>query len=257
MIAYENHRSSSINYLYRQYDTDFEFGLHFHDSFEFVYVFEGEITITIEKEKYNIKSGEGLLILPNQIHSFNTLKHSKTFILIFASSYVAKYYKQSLTYCSKKPYFSLKGENELVERLQQTDNIFLLKSLLYYLVYLYTQSESIPRDVKYNTLMQHVLTYIEENYQHEITLKGLAKKLGYDYHYLSSIINTGLNSNFLSFLNGYRINKVCELMMDDSTTPISNLAYNCGYTSLRTFNRNFIEIKKVTPSEYRQKLIHE
>ena len=105
--------------------------------------------------------------------------------------------------------------------------------------------------------MQHVLTYIEENYQHEITLKGLAKKLGYDYHYLSSIINTGLNSNFLSFLNGYRINKVCELMMDDSTTPISDLAYNCGYTSLRTFNRNFIEIKKVTPSEYRQKLIHE
>ena len=81
MIAYENHRSSSINYLYRQYDTDFEFGLHFHDSFEFVYVFEGEITITIEKEKYNIKSGEGLLILPNQIHSFNNIHINLRFFL--------------------------------------------------------------------------------------------------------------------------------------------------------------------------------
>ena len=257
MIAYENHRSSSINYLYRQYDTDFEFGSHFHDSFEFVYVFEGEIVVNIEKEKYNIKSGEGLLILPNQIHSFNTLKHSKTFILIFASSYVAKYYKQSLTYCSKKPYFSLKDKLDLVERLQHEENIFLLKSLLYYLVYLYTQSESIPRDVKYNTLMQHVLTYIEENYQRDITLKELSKALGYDYHYLSSIINNGLNSNFLAFLNEYRINKVCELMMDDSSTSISDLAYSCGYISLRTFNRNFLEIKKITPREYRQKLIHE
>ena len=89
-----------------------------------------------------------------------------------------------------------------------------------------------------------------------ISLKNLAKELGYDYHYLSSIVNNGLNSNFLSYLNEYRINKVCELMMDDCLTPISDLAYNCGYTSLRTFNRNFLQIKKLTPSQYRQNLIN-
>ena len=60
----------------------------------------------------------------------------------------------------------------------------------------------------------------------------------------------------MSYLNEYRINKVCELMMDDCLTPISDLAYSCGYTSLRTFNRNFLQIKKLTPSQYRQNLIN-
>ena len=35
--------------------------------------------------------------------------------------------------------------------------------------------------------------------------------------------------------------------MDDSRTSISDLAYSCGYTSLRTFNRNFVDVKKMTP----------
>lgn len=255
MIEYEKHHSSSINYIYRQYDTNLEFGSHFHDSFELIYVFEGEIIVFIEKEKYNLKKNQCLLILPNQIHSYMTETHSKTFILIFASSYVAKYYKQSLLYCAEKPYFNL-DDKKIIDQLQNSDNTFLLKSNLYYIVYLYTSNKLISRDIKYNTLMQHVLTYIEKNYQENISLKNLAKELGYDYHYLSSIVNNGLNSNFLSYLNEYRINKVCELMMDDCLTPISDLAYSCGYTSLRTFNRNFLQIKKLTPSQYRQNLIN-
>ena len=55
MIEYEKHHSSSINYIYKQYDTNLEFGSHFHDSFELIYVFEGEIIVFIEKEKYNLK----------------------------------------------------------------------------------------------------------------------------------------------------------------------------------------------------------
>lgn len=257
MITYEKHHSSSLDYIYRQYDTNLDFGSHFHDSFEFIYVFEGEILVNIEKEKYLIKKGQGLLILPNQIHSYSTSDASKTFILIFASSYVAKFYKQSLKFYSANPYFSLEKVPNIIDLLEKEEDPYLLKSLLYYIVYKYTQGNIIPRDEKYNTLMQHVLNYVEENYQHEITLKTLSKSLGYDYHYLSGIINDGLNSNFLSFLNEYRINKICELMMDDPLTPISDLAFSCGYTSLRTFNRNFIAIKKMTPRKYRQNLIKE
>lgn len=256
MIAYEKHHSS-INYLYRQYDENLQFHSHFHDSFELIYVYEGEISVVIEKETYKIKKGQCLFILPNQIHSYYTENYSKTFILIFASSYVAKYYKYSLLYCSKKPYFYLEDDGKILNYLQKDEDIYLQKSILYYLVYLYNRGESIPRDNKYNTLMQKILTYIDKNYHQKLSLKCLSLELGYDYHYLSGIINDGFGSNFLSYLNEYRINKICETMMDDSQTPINELAYNAGYSSLRTFNRNFIKYKKMTPIEYRQKLIHE
>lgn len=257
MITYEKHHSSSVSYLYRQYDENLQFHPHFHDSFELIYVYEGEVSVFIEKEMYTVKKGECLLVLPKQIHSYYTADYSKTFILIFASSFVSKYYKQSLLSCAKTPYFSLKNKEEIISTLQDCDNVYLLKSYLYYIVYLYTNGTMIPRDNKYNTLMQNVLTYIDKNYQQKITLKDLAIDLGYDYHYLSGIINEGFGSNFLSYLNEYRINKICEIMMDDSQTPINELAYNAGYTSLRTFNRNFIRYKKMTPQEYRQNLIHE
>ena len=258
MITFEKDRSTSLDYIYRQYNTDFCFGLHFHDSFEFLYVEEGEITVTIEKDKYVVNKGNGLLILPKQIHSYHTENHSKIFILIFGSSYVAKYNKQALLYTAKKPFFEIQRPEEVIEILKKSCNNYLLKSVLYYIVYLYTEgSERIKRDEKYNILMQNVFTYVEENYQKEINLKSLAKDLGYDYHYFSSIINTDLGTNFSSFLNEFRINKVCELMVDDSSTSISDLAYGCGYNSLRTFNRNLIEFKNMTPTEYRQNLIHE
>ena len=108
MITYEKHRSA-INYLYRQYDENLQFHSHFHESFELIYVYEGEISVVIEKEIYTIKKGQCLLIMPNQIHSYFTKKYSKTFILIFAYSYVATFYKYSLLYCSKKPYFNLEN----------------------------------------------------------------------------------------------------------------------------------------------------
>lgn len=256
MITYEKHRSA-INYLYRQYDENLQFHSHFHESFELIYVYEGEISVVIEKEIYTIKKGQCLLIMPNQIHSYFTKKYSKTFILIFAYSYVATFYKYSLLYCSKKPYFNLENEERILEVLQSDENIYLQKSILYYLVFLYSSGESVPRDNKYNTLMQRVLIYVDKNYHQKLTLKNLSTELGYDYHYLSGVINEGFGSNFLSYVNEYRINKICEIMMNDTQTPINELAYNVGYSSLRTFNRNFVKYKKMTPFEYRKKLIHE
>lgn len=255
MITYEKKRSDNLDYLYRQLDEDLTFQSHFHDSFEFIYVFEGEIRITINEKTYSLHEREGLLILPNQVHSYKTDKHSKTFLIIFASGYVYQYYKTSLAYCSKEPILDLTGKQDLIQDLIQGSDTYLLKSRFYYLVYLYNQTKKEQRTDDIGTITQRLLSYIEENYQKKISLKNIAEDLGYNYNYLSTIFNERMQTNFQDFLNEYRINCFCLLLNEDHKTPIHELAMKVGYTSLRSFHRNFRHYKKTTPKEYRMNLI--
>lgn len=257
MITYEKTRSDNLDYLYRQYDENLSFQSHFHDSFEFIYVFEGEIQITIGDKTYTLHKKEGLLILPNQVHSYQSQRHSKTFIIIFASGYIYQYYKTALAYCSIDPILNLEEQEDLILDLQEAEDNYLLKSRFYYLVYLYNKTKLEKRTDDIGTITQRLLAYIEENYKRKISLKTISRDLGYNYNYLSTLFNQRMQTNFQDFLNEYRINRFCLLLKEDHKTPIHELATEVGYTSLRSFHRNFRHYKKTTPKEYRLNLTKE
>ena len=90
MITYEKNRSLINDYYYRQLDTNLNFDLHFHDSFEFIYVKSGSITITISNKEFEVTKNKGLLILPNQIHSYKTKDESNTYIFIFCGKFAVR-----------------------------------------------------------------------------------------------------------------------------------------------------------------------
>ena len=162
MITYEKNRSLINDYFYRQYDTNLNFEQHFHDSFEFIYVISGSITITVSNIDYEVTENKGLLILPNQVHSYKTNKESKTFIFIFSSSYIAKYYRTSLQYCAKNPILDISGRNNIIDELQNNDDPFLFKSNLCYLVYLYTKQEMIDQITIANNAQSRVSAEVEK-----------------------------------------------------------------------------------------------
>ena len=75
--------------------------------------------------------------------------------------------------------------------------------------------------------------------------------LGYNSSYLSRYFSDATEMSFISFVNKYKISRACYLLTNtDKTVP--ECAYDCGYTSLRSFNRNFKKHVGVTPREYRQ-----
>ena len=59
-----------------------------------------------------------------------------------------------------------------------------------------------------------------------------------------------LNTTFRALLNDYRIGKA-KYLLDSGTDSIANIAYECGYDSLVSFNRNFKKLTGLTPSQYR------
>ncbi|OEK05886.1 helix-turn-helix domain-containing protein [Roseivirga misakiensis] len=54
---------------------------------------------------------------------------------------------------------------------------------------------------------------------------------------------------YLDFLTEYRVSEACK-MLSDKSTPIAQVAYNCGFNNLSNFNRRFKNVVGVSPRAY-------
>ena len=109
------------------------------------------------------------------------------------------------------------------------------------------------RKGKAREVLGEILLCIAGRFSEQITMQIIADELGYDYHYLSNLLQKNLHTTFRALLNDYRIGKA-KYLLASGMDSIANIAYECGYDSLASFNRNFKKLTGITPSQYRMKL---
>lgn len=102
-----------------------------------------------------------------------------------------------------------------------------------------------------------VLAFEEEKLYRKdgLTIGQLAEDLEVQEYKLRRLINQGMGfRNFPDFLNRYRIQEACEILLDSGKDefPIIRIAMDLGYQSLGPFNRAFKELTGVTPTEFRK-----
>jgi AraC-like DNA-binding protein/mannose-6-phosphate isomerase-like protein (cupin superfamily) len=252
MIEYEKNRSELTDYIYHQEDNNLNFGMHIHKSFEFIYVYSGEINLTIEDKTYSITKGHSALILPNQIHSYATPLNSVSYLCVFSVNYLNDLYEETKNLEAKQPVFLLPENGDIAAKIKESSTRqYALKSIFYFLADKFMQNtDFVPSNNKFRDITSQILYYIENNYTQEISLKQLAKQIGYDYHYMSCVLNKTLNINFLNLVNEYRIHKALKLLLS-TDLPVTEIASLSGYDSIRSFNRNFKKYVNSCPKSLR------
>ena len=88
----------------------------------------------------------------------------------------------------------------------------------------------------------------------DLSIGGLAARIGVPAHQLRTIINQGMGfRNFSAFLADYRITDVKPLLAnpENARTPILTIALSHGFSSISTFNRAFKNQVGQTASEFR------
>ncbi|MCB1157352.1 MAG: AraC family transcriptional regulator [Leptospiraceae bacterium] len=88
-----------------------------------------------------------------------------------------------------------------------------------------------------------------------LSIRELAIELKVQEYKLRQLINQGMGyKNFNDFLNRYRVQEACEILLseDKKDIPIIRIAMDLGYQSIGPFNRAFKELTGQTPSEYRK-----
>ena len=63
-----------------------------------------------------------------------------------------------------------------------------------------------------------------------------------------------VEKNFDNFLNYLRINQAIKLLFETRESLV-DIAVDVGYNNVKTFSRNFIKVRGITPGEFRKKYI--
>lgn len=97
-------------------------------------------------------------------------------------------------------------------------------------------------------LMQHKKPYLEP----ELTLGELAKLMNIHPNHLSQVINARADKNFYDFVNAWRIEEFLRQVDDPSNQQFTllALAFDCGFNSKASFNRNFRNYTGHAPTTY-------
>jgi AraC-like DNA-binding protein len=86
----------------------------------------------------------------------------------------------------------------------------------------------------------------------ELTLNDLAKRVNVHPNVLSQVINSRENKTFYDLINERRIAEFTARLSapGHQQYTLLSIAYDCGFNSKASFNRNFKKFMQVTPSEY-------
>lgn len=112
-------------------------------------------------------------------------------------------------------------------------------------------------DEKTTLLKKKLLDYmiVEQPYlDSKLTIHQLAKQLDTNSKYLSKVLNTEFQKNFVSFINQYRIETAKEFLIDKEYQlfTIEAIAEKSGFNSKSAFNTAFKKTTQKTPSQFKK-----
>lgn len=253
-MIYHQRYNSRGNYNYNAYTyKNRDWAPHFHKNFELIYIKEGGLYLTVNGITETMRQGDYAIILPNQIHSFDPTEHSVIWVAIFSSQFVPQFAagieklegEHSVFRCSESIDLLLKSN--LIDR---ESTITMKKACFYAVCDEYRRAVPMhERKAGNDELIFRIFDYIEKHYTEDISLSGLAEEFGYEYHYISRILNQGYRIRFSELVNEYRVNKAIELLSNKELS-ITDIALESGFRSIRNFNHVFKQITGVPPGSY-------
>ena len=102
-------------------------------------------------------------------------------------------------------------------------------------------------------LLNRIFSFVGAEFAEDCSLTALSRATGYDYSYLSRFFKKAVGISFNCYVDHYRLSHACYLL-ENTAAPVLQCAMESGYTSLRSFNRNFKSYYRITPTQYRKQV---
>ena len=100
-------------------------------------------------------------------------------------------------------------------------------------------------------ICENILIYLDKHFQENVSLESTAKDLGISKFYLSQIFSNKLHTSFPSYVTARRLD-YAEKLLSSTTKSVTDIAFEAGFSSPRTFFRSFQEAYQTTPHQYRK-----
>ncbi len=84
-----------------------------------------------------------------------------------------------------------------------------------------------------------------------VSAAEIADELGMTESRFSRFFRRATGNTFTDFVNRMRINRACKLLMD-TDRMVGAICWEVGFNNLANFNRRFLDLKGMTPTEFRR-----
>jgi AraC-like DNA-binding protein len=271
----QNDEGSSFRLLYQKViANDFPWNYHYHPEFELVFVLYGYGRRHVGNHLSYYEDGDLVLIgsnLPHAGFGYDALGEHEEIVIQFKDDFLGNDFFE-------RP--EMQNIKKLFERSQQGIQFYgktykkvgtALKKLLPLshferLIGLLNIFQILADSEEYNLLnsydtrydfnqkdqarLKRIYEYVEREYQNPINIKEAANVAHLTVPSFCNYFKKVVNQTFTDFVNEYRINKACQLLMTESS--IADVCFDCGFTNNSYFSKVFKQIKGKSPIEFRK-----
>ncbi len=246
---------------HRAYE-NISFVAHWHREIELLYIKRGSIRMQVTNHAFTAREGDLVVCDSGEIHySDSYSKDSILDFIIFDTGLISSHYTY---HCFAKPFLTaeeleksgLKRRLPALEKLIDTE---LSEREAYYqdivraglqdfwfrlLRVMPADQGGVMKNRRIAMLedFQNLLSYMEEHAAENITLEMAAEKMHFSPSHFSKVFKQLTGTGFIRYLNTIRITLASELLIR-SDTPMTQIAFSCGFQNVRNFNRVFKEIE--------------
>ena len=264
----------------RSYDSDFMvwhssyenvgFLAHWHREIELIYIRSGSCTLHITDHAFTAHAGDLAICESGVIHYCDShgMDNSMDF-LIFDPSIVSPLFQNPGFIHPLVPAELLGqyGLAEMLPRLMDTISRELTQKAPYYKEVVSSSlqtfwsllkrnhpragADQLPDGRRERMLddLQELLEYIDVHYAENISLEYAAGRMNFSASHFSKTFKKLMGINYVTYLNLVRVEQAAYLLRH-TEKKFTDIALNCGFNNIRTFNRVFKEITGCTPSEF-------
>ncbi|MBQ7039818.1 MAG: helix-turn-helix domain-containing protein [Clostridia bacterium] len=249
------------------------YALHSHEFFELELCTGGKGHQTLNGEKYDFCKGMIQLITTRDVHEVYYDPDFEHYNIRFNQENIDRKLVTQVFSCGENIVISLDEEdyNRILPLMQMSYDI----SKKYYCGKEYVLSgESIIKNIieiiimllldkmkaekteskKQSSYILKAIEYTEENFMNGLTAEKVAKYVGLNRNYFSSVFHENTGKTYKKYLTDVKLNYAQNLVCGTELS-ISEIAKRCGFGTLNSFIREFTAKYGKSPLKYR-KILH-
>ena len=252
----------------------YNYRYHWHDSdYELDILLKGKGEFCSGQNTYYMEENDVILINPKVWHaSFSQEENSKSLVLRFSeSAFRSLLGKDERLHFDLPPSDAATRDGEIYRKLRyyaarllaamgQKGPFQKLTARSSFEMFLSTLCDLNPAvemisdpNKKSREIIDRLMKFIEQHWAEKLSLEDIAQYTHYNRTYVSTLFKNAVGINFHDYLTKVRLsNAIFQLAVTDKN--MTQIALDCGFSDLKTFNHRFRGIFGYLPAEYRQRL---
>ena len=229
---------------------------HYHSEHELIHIDKGTAEISINNVLYVLHDGKSVFAFANDIHNIKSDCHTIISVIKVDTNYFGDLFsgRRLISPVLSDRYFSSNMLDSIRNELKHEDKygtIIALNTLstAFAKMLRHETTREAKKDISNTVIFKNynkIIELISRDYA-TLTFSDAAEHMGFTKPYFSKLFYQMFGMTFTEYLNTVRIG-IAIKMLREKQISITEIAYSCGFNTIRSFNRTFKDATGYTPS---------